>query len=271
MALFLRTTLYNNGVLHLELNRPQRLNAMHKAAYLEYGSELSRAGKNPDVRAIVVSGVGRAFCAGLDVVGIASDLPHRNDAEASRTAIKTTEFIEEFQEAIGIPSRLAKPVIAVAHGPTIGLAIDILSATDIRFASSDTTFSVREIDIGMAADIGTLQRLPKIVGNLGWVKDVCFTGRNFGCDEALAQGFIQRSYKTKDEAINAALSYAAELASKSPVAMLGTKRAINYSVDHSTEDGLRQIAEFNGHGLGEDFIKGAMSFKSKKKPEYGKL
>lgn len=271
MPEFHRTRVHSNGVFHLEMNRPERLNAMHTDAYLEYASELTKADKNPDVRAIVISGVGRAFCAGLDVISMAPHLASMKEVEASRGAIRLTEFIREFQEAIGAPSKLTKPVIAVAHGPSIGLAIDILCATDVRFASKDTVFSVREIDIGMAADIGTLQRLPKIVGSLGWVKDVCFTGRNFDANEALAQGFVQQAFETKDDAVSAALTYAAELASKSPVAMLGTKRSINYSIDHSTEDGLRQIAEFNSHGLGEDFVTGSMSFRSKKKPKYNKL
>lgn len=131
--------------------------------------------------------------------------------------------------------------------------------------------SVREIDIGMAADIGSLQFLPRIVNNLGWVKEVAMTGRNFGCDEAKEQGLINRVFETKDEAVNGAIELAVDLAKKSPVAMHGLKKSVNYAIDHTIPEGLEQIALFNAHGLGEDFMLGAMNARNKVKPTYEKL
>lgn len=266
-----------SGVLHVILNRPKLLNAMHKPAYLEYGKIFQLADEDPDVRVIVLSGEGRAFCAGLDVGGMASEFAPDDDSDQSRVGIKLTRTVKEFQNAISQPYYINKPVIGVAHGACIGLAMDILTAVDIRIASLDSKFSVREIELGMAADIGTLQRLPRLVNNLGWIKDISFSGRDFGPYEAHAQGLVQRVVKTKEDALDAALEYAESLAQKSPVAMLGTKKSINYALDHTHEDSLNQIAEFNGHGLGSDFMTGCMamleSVQTKRKvvPKYSKL
>lgn len=122
-------------------------------------------------------------------------------------------------------------------GISIGLAIDMSCCADIRICSKDAKFSVKEVDIGMAADIGTLSRLPKIVGNHSWVKDVCFSARFFDADEALAVGFVTRVLENKAQAIDAATKLATLIASKSPVAVQGTKEILNYSRDNSVADG----------------------------------
>lgn len=249
----------SDGVLHVKINRPKRLNAFHKLAYLEFGEIFQLADQDMDVRVIILSGNGRAFSSGLDVAGMASELAREEDDDESRVSIKLGRAIREFQNAISQPHFINKPIIGVAHGPCIGLAIDILTAVDIRLAAKDAVFSVREIDLGMAADIGTLQRLPRIVGNLGWVKDVAYTGRDFDANEALAQGFVQGVFPTQEEAIKKAMELAKTLALKSPVAMHGSKRSINYALDHTHRESLDQIAEFNSYALGQDFIDGCMA------------
>lgn len=127
-------------------------------------------------------------------------------------------------------------VICVLHGISIGLAIDIACCADIRFASKETNFAVKEVDIGMAADIGTLARLPKIVGSTSWVKDVCLTARNFSAEEALRTGFVSRVLADKAEAVAKALELATTLAGKSPVAVQGTKELLNHARDHSAQE-----------------------------------
>lgn len=127
-------------------------------------------------------------------------------------------------------------VICVLHGISIGLAIDIACCADIRFASKETNFAVKEVDIGMAADIGTLARLPKIVGSTSWVKDVCLTARNFSAEEALRTGFVSRVLADKAEAVAKALELATTLAGKSPVAVQGTKELLNHARDHSVQE-----------------------------------
>jgi delta(3,5)-delta(2,4)-dienoyl-CoA isomerase len=122
------------------------------------------------------------------------------------------------------------------HGYTFGLGIDISTCADIRICAKDTKFAVKEVDIGLAADIGTLSRLPKIVGNFGWVKDVTLSARTFGADEAYRVGFVTQVRDTKAKALEAGLNIAALLATKSPVAVQGTKELLNHARDHSVAD-----------------------------------
>lgn len=124
------------------------------------------------------------------------------------------------------------------HGIALGLAIDIACCTDVRICSQDVRFAVKEVDIGLAADIGTLARLPKAVGSLSWVKDVCLTARDFGAAEALAVGFVSQVHESKAAALAAAIKTAGFIASKSPVAVQGTKDVLNHSRDHTVEDSM---------------------------------
>ncbi|KAL1619028.1 hypothetical protein SLS54_006879 [Diplodia seriata] len=179
---------------------------------------------------------------------------------------KLNAFVENALE------RCAKPVIAVLHGISYGLAIDLSLACDVRLCASDASFAVKEVDIGIAADIGTLTRLPKSVGSASWAKDVALTARVFGADEALAQGFVSEVHPGKEEAVAAGLAKAALMAEKSPVAVQGTKELLNYSRDHTTEEGLRYTAVWNSAMLQTNDIKDAlMSGLKKTKPKFAKL
>lgn len=124
------------------------------------------------------------------------------------------------------------------HGISIGLAIDISCCADIRVCSRDARFAVKEVDIGLAADIGTLARLPKVVGSSSWVKDVCLTARDFDAAEALAAGFVSQVHESKAAALAAAVETASFIASKSPVAVQGTKELLNHSRDHTVDDSM---------------------------------
>jgi enoyl-CoA hydratase/carnithine racemase len=140
-------------------------------------------------------------------------------------------------------------VIVVMHGFTIGLGIDLASCCDIRICSSDVKFAVKEVDIGLAADVGTLSRLPKIVGNSSWVKEVCLTARTFGAQEAKEVGFVYQIASTKEDALKKGLDMAELIAGKSPVAVQGTKEILNYSREHNVADGKDPLLPTLGHGL----------------------
>lgn len=134
-------------------------------------------------------------------------------------------------------AKMSVAVICVMHGFAIGISIDISTCADIRICTSDVKFSVKEVDIGLAADVGTLTRLPKVVGHYGWVKEVSMTARNFGAEEAYRVGFVNHVAATKAEAIEHATKLAVTLSSKSPVAVQGTKNFLDYSRDHTVPDG----------------------------------
>lgn len=257
-------------VLHVQFNKPKKLNAVGEKTWRQYRKVFETAGNDPNVAAIIVSGQGRAFCSGLDLTD-AGSVMGMEDLDASRRAIRLKPFIKDFQQAIKAAYDIKKPVIGVAHGVSYGLAIDILSNVDIRFATNGTRFSVREIAIGMAADIGSLQQLPRIVGNHSWLREIVYTGREFSAEEALNHGLVSRVYSTQEESLNAAIDLAKQFAEYSPVALYGAKHSLNYSIDHTLEDGLDHIAEFNSYAIQTDLAVGISAQLSKKKPIYGKL
>jgi delta(3,5)-delta(2,4)-dienoyl-CoA isomerase len=142
----------------------------------------------------------------------------------------------------------------------------------VRLAAANTRFAVKEVDIGLAADIGTLARLPKIVGSASWVKDVCMSARDFSAQEALQVGFVSQVHEDKETTVRAALAMAARLAEKSPVAVQGTKELLNYGRENGTAAALRYTSVWNSVALqATDVPSALMSTFSKKKPTFEKL
>ena len=146
----------------------------------------------------------------------------------------TRTYIRDFQRAISAPTRTPQPVIGAVHGVAFGLALDLLSALDVRLAASDTSFSIKEVDVGLAADIGTLARLPRLVGNTSLLYELALTGRVFGAKEALGLGLVSRVVSgSREDVVKEALGLACEIAKKSPVAVVGVKRFVAHALDHS--------------------------------------
>ncbi|KAH7348004.1 delta-delta-dienoyl-CoA isomerase-like protein [Pyrenochaeta sp. MPI-SDFR-AT-0127] len=228
---------------------------------------------DPNVRAVILTGAGeRAFTAGLDVQAASSGTLTQSSEDPARTAAHLRRHILEFQDCITDIEKCEKPVIAVLHGISFGLALDMSLACDIRISTADSKISVKEVDIGIAADIGTLSRLPHSVGNLSWVKDVALSARIFGSDEALRVGLVSSVYKDKSEAVSEALKLASLIASKSPVATYGTKEIINYSRDRTIVEGLNYTAIWNAAMLQTKDVKDAMlSGIQKRTPKFSKL
>ncbi|KAI0386576.1 ClpP/crotonase [Hypomontagnella monticulosa] len=263
-------------VAHVEINRPSKLNAFTPDMWIELGAIFAKLSHDPEVRAVILSSAGeRAFTAGLDVQAVEQGgvLGNKSEQEdASRIATKNRRQILEFQECISQIEKCEKPVICVMHGISIGLAIDISSSADIRICSKDAKFAVKEVDIGMAADIGTLSRLPKIVSSFSWVKDVCLTARGFGAEEALAVGFVSQVLETKAKAIETAGKLASFISSKSPVAVQGTKELLNHARDNTVADSLKYTSVWNQAMLqSNDFKAALLSGLKKTKPRFEKL
>ncbi|KAL5614311.1 hypothetical protein BROUX41_004419 [Berkeleyomyces rouxiae] len=271
---FFRTTQPREFVAHVEINRPAKLNAFSEPVWLEFGTLFRRLARDPNVRTIVLSGAGeRAFTSGLDVKAAASGpLAGLDGADVARAAAVLRGHIGEFQDCISTMDAVGKPVVAVLHGICVGLGIDIACCADVRFCSADVRFAVKEVDIGMAADIGSLARLPKIVGSQSWVREVCYTARDFGAAEAERVGFVSKVCMTKAEALGQAIGLAALIAEKSPVAVQGTKEILLHARDHSVEDNLRFTAVWNGAALQSTDLKSSLlTGFSKRKPKFEKL
>ncbi|KHJ76114.1 enoyl-CoA hydratase/isomerase family protein [Oesophagostomum dentatum] len=226
----------------------------------------------PKCRAIVVSGNGKSFCAGIDLqmgmgklIGMLMD----EDLDVGRKGRMLRRFITEAQNGFTALETCPKPVIAAVHSHCIGAGIDLITACDIRYASSDAIFNIKEVDIGMAADVGTLNRIQKVVGNNSWVRELAFTARDVSADEALDFGLISRIYDNNKELIEGALDLAKTIAEKSPIAVQGTKEVLNHARNHTIEESLDFVKTWNMSQLqAADLRNSAMAAMNKQKVEY---
>lgn len=258
----------------------------------ELPSLFSFLSTSQDTRVVILSGAGsKAFTTGLDVQAASQNsildpnyqppsVSSDNSAEpqprldGARVATHMRRHIESFQACITAIEQCEKPVIAALHGWCLGLGIDISLCADVRICAKDTKFAVKEVDIGLAADIGTLGRLPKIVGNGSWIKDICLSARPFDAAEAEKVGFVSwvGGHGGKEEVIQEALRWAGMVAGKSPVAVQGTKEILNWSWNRSVEDGLRYTSVWNSAALQSDDVKVAMmAGMQRRKPNFSKL
>ena len=230
-------------IAHLVLSRPEAMNTMGPTFWRELDQVLTRLNQSGEARVLVVSSTGKHFSAGmaLDVFGGAISM---DDATPEgRAAI--ADLLGGLQATFTRLETLRIPVIAAIHGGCIGGAVDLVTAACIRYATADAFFCIQEINIGMVADVGTLQRLPKLIP-LGVVKELAYTGRRLSAAKALDYGLVNEVFDTQEAMLAAALQCAKEIASKPPVAIWGTKQAVNYARDHSVEDSLRQMGWLQG-------------------------
>lgn len=207
----------------------------------------------------------------MDMLQLSAKLSEAPDV--ARKGKLFEESIELYQNSITALEKCVKPIIACTHAAVVGAGVDLITAADIRYATKDSWFCVKEVDIGMAADVGTLQRLPKVIGSQSLVRELCYTGRKLPAAEAESCGLVSKVFETKDEMIAAAIQIAETIASKSPVAVQATKRNIVYSMDHTNQEGLDHIKEINKLNLqSEDFFNAVVAGQSKgETPVFAKL
>ena len=254
-------------VAHVQINRPDKINSMNADFWSEITEIFNWADVTDGVRAVVISGAGKHFSSGMDLMvlaGIGSQL----GTDPGRNALNLRRKIMDFQESFTAIERCAKPVLAAIHGYCLGGAIDLIAACDMRYSTLDAQFSIKEIDIGMAADVGTLQRMPHLIGD-GMLRELAFTGRTFGGEEACSMGLVNRTYIDHAALLEGVFALAREIAAKSPVAVRGTKEMLRYMRDHRIDDGLEYIATWNASMLqSEDLRIAIAAHMSKQKPEF---
>ncbi len=230
---------HENGVAHLQLNRPERMNTMTPAFFPAVRDVVRRLGDEAATRALVISSTGKHFSAGMSLDVFAGKFP----ALAATTPRERLAFQESLRKLIDCFSALDEaqfPVVCAIQGGCIGGALDLATACDIRLCSADAFFTVQEISIGMAADLGVLQRLPKIVPQ-GVAREMAYTGERLGAERALAVGLVNAVLPDAVATVDRALALARTIASKSPLAIAGTKLALNHARDHSTASALQQM------------------------------
>ena len=250
-------------IAHLSMNRPDKANGMSPDFWDELPLAVSELEKNTAVRVLVLSGEGRHFTGGMDLASFTA-IAGLFDNEAGRAAFAMRELILKLQNTFNTLENARFPVVAAIHGACIGAGVDMTSACDIRLASKDAFFSIEEINIGMAADVGTLQRMSKLVAP-GIVKELAYTGRRFSAEEARSWGFVNSVHADRDTTLTAAMELAGEIAAKSPLAITGLKKSLDYARDHSVADGLDQIATWNAAMLRPADLTGALQAKMAKK------
>ncbi len=236
----------DGGVAHIQLNRPDALNSMTREFWMELPEIVRGLDADGKVRAIVVSSTGKHFCAGMDL-GVfatgAGGAPQGDglSTELGRQRAYFRDVVLMLQNSLTSFENARMPVLAAIHGGCIGGAVDMVTACDLRYASRDAFFSVHEINIGMTADVGTLQRLPKLIPE-GVAREMAYRGQRLPAERAYQVGLVQELFDDHASLVSGVLDIASEIASKSPLAMHGSKAMLNYARDHSVEDSLNFIA-----------------------------
>jgi enoyl-CoA hydratase len=256
-----------NHIATVSFNRPEKSNSLHAEAWWEMKRIFEEMNDNPEVRVVILAGEGKHFCAGIDLSMLMSIMQFDTDCEA-RKREKIRRTILDLQDSITSIEKCRKPVLAAIHKACIGGAVDIATACDMRYCTDDAYFSIKEVDLGLVADIGTLQRLPTII-NPGLVAELAYTGRNVAGKEAEKIGLANQSFETQEALMAYVRKIAASIASKSPVVIRGTKEVLLYKRDHSVTDSLNQVATWNAAMLISNDIQEAFrAFMEKRKAKY---
>ncbi|XP_054805740.1 delta(3,5)-Delta(2,4)-dienoyl-CoA isomerase, peroxisomal [Prosopis cineraria] len=260
-----------SSVFYLYMNRPSQRNALSSDFFTEFPKALNSLDDNIQVNVIILSGSGNHFCSGIDLNSLSSIFRDHSSGDRGRSGEKLRRHILGLQDAVTAIERCRKPVIASIQGACIGGGVDIITACDIRFCTKDAFFSVKEVDLAITADLGTLQRLPNIVG-YGNAIELALTARRFSGLEAKELGLISRAFDSKNELDEAVRDVAEAIAAKSPLAVIGTKAVLLKSRDLTVEQGLDYVATKNSATLlSDDLHEAVLAHMQKRKPTFSKL
>lgn len=254
-----------NHIAHVVLNRPEKVNALNDVAWKELKEIFELIDTTPKVRVAILSGNGKLFSAGIDLQLLMSVKQVENIECPGRRSEQIMKFVKELQAPVNAIENCSKPVIAAVHNGCIGGALDIIAACDLRYCTDDAYFTIKEIDMGMVADLGTLQRLPKFV-KPAVVAELAFTGRKVDAVEAKQIGLVNDHYSDKESMLSETEKIAELIASKSPLSIRGTKEVLRFTRDHSVEDGLHHMAVWNAAMLMSDDLNQAFMSAMTKKP-----
>ena len=259
----------NNSIAHIRFNRPEKRNSMNEDFWRLFPKEVEELDDSGEIRALIVSSTGPHFSAGIDLSMFKDDVvEHETNQELGRSRGYFIQQLKFLQRAASCLEDARFPVVAAVQGGCIGGGIDLITAADIRLCTKDAFFLIEEINVGLAADIGTIQRLPKIIP-AGIAREWTMMGEKVSAERAKEVGLVSSLHESHEEMIDSAFEMAEKLASKTPLAMWVTKEVLNYSRDHSVKEGLDNVALWNAATLHkEDVMTTMMSKMQKKKPEY---
>jgi enoyl-CoA hydratase len=255
-------------IAQVAFNRPEKANSLPLAAWEEMQAIFEHLDDTPEARVIVLRGEGKHFCAGIDL-SLLMDMQQFQQIDCEgrkREALR--KFIFKLQDTISAIEKCRKPVLAAIHGGCVGGGVDIASACDMRYCTEDAYFTIKEIDMGLVADIGTMQRLPKII-QPGIMAEMAYTGRKVFGAEATQIGLTNRTFADKETLLKEVMEIAATIAAKSPLVVRGTKEILLYTRDHSVEESLNYMVAWNASMLlSKDLLEAFQATMQKRPPVF---
>ncbi len=253
------------AVARLRLNRPEKHNAMHLPMWTAFAAALKSVPERPEIRCVIIEAAGENFTSGIDLAALMALGQGFMQEEPVRARARLRETILRLQDCFTAIEQCPVPVIAAVKGACIGAGIDMISACDMRYCTADAWFCIQEINIGMVADVGTLQRLPHIIPE-GLARELAYTGRKLHPAEARAAGLVNAVYEDETALRVGVGEIARTIAEKSPMAIRGTKEMLNYTRDHSVADALNYISVWNAAMLMGEDLNEQMSANAAKRP-----
>ena len=245
--------------------RPEKSNAMNRPMWSELRATMRYLDALPAARVIVLTGAGKNFTAGIDLDMLMSIGGRQTERCPARMRENLRLSILDLQDVISSLDQCRKPVLAAIHGACVGGGVDLVTAADMRYCTADARFIVKEIDLGLVADVGTLQRLPKVIGD-GMARELAYTARPVDGAEAKEIGLVNRCYPTRDAMLAGVREIAKAMAAKSPLAMRGTKEMIRYTRDHTVSDSLNMMAIWNAALLVSEDLTEAFAASKERRP-----
>lgn len=263
-------TIDDHQIAEVRLNRPTAINAMNTDFWRELPAIISTLDNLGSVRVVILSASGKHFTAGMDLQ-VFEGMTTEDNIEPARAAEKQRRWIMALQDVFSALETARMPVISAIQGACIGGGVDMICATDIRLCTSNAFFNIKETELGITADVGTLQRILHVMPS-GIARELAYTSRNFAADEALKCGFVNNIYDSQEEMLNAAHQLARSMAKHSPMAVNGVKEMLNYSRDHSVADSLNHMATWQGGMLqNQDILEAMTAAKEKRVPSFDDL
>lgn len=228
-------------IAHLKFSRPAQFNSMNHLFWQEFPQALSDIDRTGEARVLVISAMGKHFCAGMDLAVFQDPDPKMFGGEPGRRGEYIRRLILQLQDCFTQLETIRIPVLSAIQGGCIGGAVDLVCASDSRYCTKDAFFTIKETALGMTADLGTLQRLPSLIPS-GLARELAYTARKFPAQEALSAGFVNQVFDSADEMLERVMQCARQIAANSPLAVTGTKQMLNYARDHSVTDSLQYMA-----------------------------
>ena len=253
-----------NKIGTVSINRPDKANSINNTGWNELREIFLMLSSEPTVRVVVIRGEGKHFCAGMDLGALMEISQSYQGSCEARKREKFSVDLQRLQDSITAVADCSKPVIAAVHGACVGAGVDLITACDMVYCTSDAYFSIKEVDMGLVADMGTLQRLPKKIAP-GIVAELAFTGRKMKGDEAMKVGLCNDALANQDLLYKKAKDIAEQIAGKSPVVVRGTKKVLAYSQEHSVKEGLDYIKIWNAGMIHSNDLMEAMGASMQKR------